>query len=237
MGISGRGLTLGLSRILAGAESGKIAGEDRARALTQQAEDRQRQALHDMLSQNLLSGQIEDRNLSRSEYLSHKAETAAAATRLRANPRYQALWDLPDNELVATAARLELERARPGVRNAGDLEKQRQLRAVESQVDDTARDLTAARRQVPKRPMIGFSSPADSTAFAADSTAAAGRVKGLAQRADSLGLVRDALAAQLEGRPVPVARPSRKRRVTSDQADYLKAIGRWDPAQYEVGTP
>lgn len=242
MPISGTALVSGLSRVIAAGKRGAIAGEELQRTRAEQDAERQRNATHSMLEEQLLRGNVSDTATSRAYTTSRRERISGAAAKLRQNPQYKALWDLPDEELVQEAGRLAIERARPSYRNAQDSSAVRHLGAVERQVDDTRADLGAARRAVPKAPILGFQSPADSTKFVGDSTAAAGRVGDLQGRADSLGAVRDSLAAYLEGRPLGpnsgrrAANPAApaKRRISSDQRDYLQSVGKWDPNRYEV---
>jgi hypothetical protein len=78
-------------------------------------------------------------------------------------------------------------------------EQRQDLATVERQVDDTRADLARTEREVPTRPMF-FLSPQDSTRFVADSAEVGRRLGGLRERADSLSVVRDSLAAEVQGR-------------------------------------
>lgn len=90
---------------------------------------------------------------------------------------------------------------RPAQTPAGARADERQdLTTVEHQVDDTRADLARAEREMPTRPTLADQLPAVAQRFTADSSAAAGRVDVLRQRADSLGVVRDSIAAAIQGR-------------------------------------
>lgn len=241
MGLSTTALVTGLSRVLAARKRGEMTGEEMRRQRTEHDADRAREIAHAALEEQMIRGNMAAGTYAHEHRVSHDQEIAAAAAKLRQNPRYKAIWDLPDDELVQEAGRIAVERERPTYANYGNVQQNRRLQAVSGQVDDTARDLAAARRAVPKSPVLGFASPSDSTKFVGDSTAAAGRVNDLQSRADSLSAVRDSLAAVVEGRPVgPIGggsgggRVMTKRRVSSDQRDYLQSIGKWDPNRYEV---
>jgi hypothetical protein len=236
MPVSSRALVAGLSRVLAAGKQGKMAGEELARTRTQQDDDRARAAVRAALEERLLTGNLAGAETTRQRTATRDTQIAQAAARIRQNPRYKTLWDLPDEDLVDAVGKVEVERVKPhGYTNTPQAEVGRRFRAVSTQIDDTARDLAAARRGAPKRPSLGFETPADSSAFARDSSAAAGRVSGLEERADSLRGVSDSLSAVLEGGAAP-RRPinAAKRRITQDQADYLRAVGQWDAAKYEV---
>lgn len=236
MGVSSRALVAGLSRVLAAGKQGKMAGEELSRTRSQQDEDRSRAAVRAALEERLLSGNLAGAETTRQRTATRDRQIAEAAVRIRQNPRYKTLWDLPDADLVEAVGRVEVERVKPhGYTNSPQAEVGRRFRAVGTQIDDTARDLAGARRAVPKSPPLGFNTPADSAAFARDSSAAASRVGGLEQRADSLRGVSDSLSAVLEGGAAP-RRPinAAKQRITQDQMDYLVATGQWDAKKYEV---
>ncbi len=72
------------------------------------------------------------------------------------------------------------------------------LTAVERQIDDTRAELAAAERRRPKKPLV-FVRPEDETAFGAAESEADEVITALQQRMDSLNVVRDALAAELQG--------------------------------------
>jgi len=74
------------------------------------------------------------------------------------------------------------------------------LTAVERQIDDTRADLAAAERRRPKKPLV-FVRPEDEQAFGTAETEAGEAVDALQQRLDSLNVVRDELAAELQGGP------------------------------------
>lgn len=109
--------------------------------------------------------------------------------------------------------------------------------AVHQQIQDTNRDLSAARRAMPKRPALGFETPADSTAFSRDSSAQAQRVTDLQNRSDSLRYVGDSVVAVAGGRKAPVrANPAqqaaRQAKLARLQEQYANAIARGaDPAK------
>lgn len=244
MGLSTTALVTGLSRVLAARKRGEMTGDEMRRQRTEHDEDRAREIAHAALEEQMARGTLSDRDTARQYQTTRRQQVADAAAKLRQNPRYKSIWDLPDDELVQEAGRLAVERERPSYANYGNVQQNRRLGAVSAQVDDTRADLSAARRAVPKgMPFSLAAEPtaADSAKFRTDSTAAAGRVTDLQSRADSLSAVRDSLAAVVEGRPVgPIGgganstRPVAKRRVSSDQRDYLQSIGKWDPNRYEV---
>jgi hypothetical protein len=82
-------------------------------------------------------------------------------------------------------------------------EAHRRVADVRAQQSRTAADITAARKAVPQRPALGFETPADSSAFVADSSGKAQQVADLQARADSLRQVGDSLTAAAGGRTVP----------------------------------
>lgn len=71
--------------------------------------------------------------------------------------------------------------------------------AVRGQLSNTARDLAAARRGVPKRPAF-FTSPSDSVSYEQRRQGAQGDVNRLLARSDSLTGVLDKLTGQMQGR-------------------------------------
>lgn len=101
------------------------------------------------------------------------------------------------------------------------------LGSVERQVDDTRADLSRAERDAPERPMV-FLTPEQETTYRADSTASADRVRGLRQRADSLGRVRDSLAAVVQGRP---PRPAATKTPAEWVAEVRREYPSWTPEQ------
>jgi hypothetical protein len=164
-----------------------------------------------------------------------------AAVAIRANPtlakdhRIAPLLTLPDEELVEGVKDLATNPQRferPAGGAAARTEARQDLQSVERQVDDTRADLARAEREMPTRPELAEYEPSIAQRFTADSAAVASRVGALRQRADSLSAVRDSIAAAVQGRSF--RRQPAKRRITADQAEYLKATGQWDPNKFEV---
>lgn len=226
MPISPTALVTGLSRVLAARQQGQIAGTERARAITNEDEDRARTATLSALQQRLFGGQVEHADTRRTQI-------AQSAARIRANPRYATIADLPDEELVAEVAKLEVERMKPGYRNRAQTEANHDVSQVNAQINSTARDLGAARRAQPKRPALGFETPSDSTAFVGDSSAGANRVRDMQQRLDSLRQVGDSLTAVAGGRTVPRRQsPAQQARLTQLEQQYRNAVSQGaDPAK------
>lgn len=80
-----------------------------------------------------------------------------------------------------------------------------QLGAVQSQINDTQQDIGTTLRALPRYdPDLGFASSADSTAYVTGRS----QLDRLRQRADSLGAVRDSLAAALAGQGPGRGQPS-----------------------------
>lgn len=103
-------------------------------------------------------------------------------------------------------ARLDYDRQR--VRSGGDADLRQDLGSVERQVDDTRSDLSRAEREMPTRGPLTDYDPEANRRFVADSSAAAGRVESLQARADSLGGVRDSIAARVQGRAPTTKSPA-----------------------------
>lgn len=97
------------------------------------------------------------------------------------------------------------------------------LQAVQGQLSDTRAELSRAEKAVPKAPLIGFNSPADSLSFEANASTARDRVRQLRTRSDSLRHVGDQLAGELQGRSgATSATPSRTNN-TAMQAELDEA--------------
>src|SRR5437879_3142147 len=134
MSISGRGLTLALSQVLAGAERGKIVGQQARTAATQLATDREREARRQMLADQLLSGQVTDATTARGVAQQRRQSIQQAAAKIRGDARYKAIWGLPDEELVHAVEEISThpERAVRPTTTPGDLaEVQRHGRLAE----------------------------------------------------------------------------------------------------------
>lgn len=198
---------------------------------------------HELLMQGR-QGDIrqQERALQVAESRRLQIQKAAATIRQRfgADPRLKGLTLLPDEDLVREWGDLLSNPQRMETRRDRDRDQTRQdLASVERQVDDTRSDLGRAEREAPTRPPLAAYDPKVAQQYTADSTAHAVGVGLLRQRADSLGQVRDSIAAEVQGRRyvrpgAPAGTGQPKRRISQDQADYLKHIGQWDPNRYEV---
>lgn len=109
------------------------------------------------------------------------------------------------------------------------------LTRVERQVDDTRADLSNTQRAKPDKKNYGGRTGKPRDQYKTDVQTWEDRVNELRHRADSLGTVRDSLAAEVQGHGYTSPPPRRK--ITPDQRDYLKAMGKWDESKYEVLTP
>ena len=110
-----------------------------------------------------------------------------------------------NEEQAAAAAALAYRRMHPivggGTAAGSPVTPQQRLGAVERQIDDTRMEIGQTR--LPARPDLAASAmdPALLPAYLADSAAVGKRLAGLRSRADSLGPVRDSLAAVVQGQP------------------------------------
>lgn len=118
---------------------------------------------------------------------------------------------------------------------AGRQQQREDLTRVERQVDDTRADLNTARMAKPDKKNYGGRTGKPRDQYKTDVQSWEDRIGTLQHRADSLGTVRDSLAAEVQGHTY--TSPPPKRKITADQRDYLKSIGKWDATRYEVTSP
>lgn len=120
------------------------------------------------------------------------------------------------------------QRVLAGFRTGSRATKQ-DLGAVERQIDDTRADLAAAERRRPKKPLVFLKPDEEEPAFNAALADAEEDITDLRQRLDSLHVVRDALAAELQDGTGAPARTDPRLRELDEQ--YRAALDRGvDPA-------
>lgn len=231
MPISFRALTRGLAAMLAKHQAGTLAGAREREERTERRTERDRAAMLSLLNERALKGQLEDRDTARLHGGERRRRITEAAAKLRANPRFKSLADLPDEELIDAASDLILTQTRTAATAANKpdralQEAKAQLGTVERQVDDTRADLARVERDLPPSFVdlpLDQRAMRDSTAHEATRAPLARRAAQLSQRADSLGGVRDSLAAVVQqgGRDVP--------RTTKTPAQWVAEVRREHP--------
>lgn len=185
--------------------------DSRRQALSEHGEDREYERArrlregvgHDLLMRGR-EGDIAQQNRTMEVEEGRRLQVQKAAAgireRFRSDPRFRGITMLPDEDLVREFGDLLSNPQRLEPRVSRDRAETRQdLASVERQVDDTRADLSRAERDAPSRPPIFLSADAEQN-FRADSTEAAVGLNLLRERADSLGQVRDSIAAEVQGR-------------------------------------
>lgn len=201
--------------------------------------ERRRHADEITLAEEQRAQSREQRDVLRDAIVDRLMEAQVAATQRAAerpdqlDPNsYEAQWnrrqaelrmleELPQNMTRAGGSRVRPQASGGG---SGLTDTRRDLATLNQQIDDNRADLTAARRRVPegRSPLVAaMQTPEQGERFTADSTAAADQVRRLEQRGDSLGGVRDSLAAVAQGAsPTSSTGSSTGTRLSVSQAEY-----------------
>lgn len=211
---------------------------DRKRKLAENTEDRDylqarrlREDVGFQLEQRVNQGQLDAQGRSAANDQDRRRRVAAAAAQIREqygrDPKYKGLTLLPDEDLVREFGDILTNPQRferpGGYTSTHRTEARQDLTSVEKQVDDTRSDLSRAEREMPTRPPMAAYDPSVARQFTADSSAAAVGVNLLRQRADSLGIVRDSIAADVQGRPFH--RPGQTGKKPEDRWEELVGQG------------
>ena len=191
--------------------AGKREGEAQRRQQEIEDEKREREAQQVALEMHLLRSAEKRAN----ELHPANLESIRALTtdRLRP-PAPPAPRNIDPNSPEGIEARLDYDRrrVRPRAgsgRPGGLTDTQREQRAVAGQIDDTRSDLARAEREsAPRMTRPAFLPKEREGQFVADSTAAARKIGGLQQRADSLTAVNDQLVARMRDGDGGGTRPS-----------------------------